>query len=248
MLESKIIYIPGHSGSVKQADDSEKSFSRFEGWDASLCAGITAETFREPPRLKWIENGRMEGHASRIERFPEESERWKKMVLTKKSCATNHLRFWQEVVKRNKTMAFLEHDSICVGDWIDPEFEDCLILNMQYALEEPTSLAKFRRHTPKNKAPGVHSLEPSYPVRYTYKNYYEGSNLIPGTAAYAMTPQGAQKMLDGVKKHGLDQSDYMINSKLVNLEYLFPSVVKFNDVNLKTSHGDGNRLPQEILL
>ena len=55
-------------------------------------------------------------------------------------------------------------------------------------------------------------------------------------------------MLDGVKKHGLDQSDYMINSKLVNLEYLFPSVVKFNDVNLKTSHGDGNRLPQEILL
>lgn len=243
MLEAKIIYIPGHGGSVKQAEDSEKSFSRFEGWNASLRAGVTPKTHREPLRLKWIEDGRMKGHASRIEKFPEETERWEKMVLTKKSCATNHLRFWQEVVKRNRTMAFLEHDSICIGNWVDPEFKDCLILNMQYALDDPSPLARFWRHTPKNKEPGVYPLEPSYPVRYTYKNYYSGSNLIPGTAAYAMTPQGAQKMLDGVKKYGLDQSDYMINSKLVNLEYVFPSPVKFNDVNLKTSHGDGTRLP-----
>lgn len=243
MLEAKIIYIPGHGGSVKQAEESEKSFSRFDGWRASLRAGITPKTYREPLRLKWIENGRMEGHASRIDKFPEETERWEKMVLTKKSCATNHLRFWQEVVKQNKTMAFLEHDSICIGDWTDPEFEDCLILNMQYALDDPSPLARFWRHTPKNREPGVYSLEPSYPVRYTYKNHYGGSNLIPGTAAYAMTPQGAQKMLDGVKKYGLDQSDYMINSKLVNLQYVFPSPFKFNDVNLKTSHGDGTRLP-----
>ena len=244
MINGKIIYVPGHKESIKQAEESMLTFSNFSGWDVQLRAGITPKTYREPLRLKWIENGRMAGHAERLDRYPEDEARWHKMLLTKKSCATNHLRFWQEIVKSGKTMVFLEHDSICIGDWPeDVEFEDVLVLNMQYVFDDPSPLARFWRHTPKNKEPGVYNFEPSYPIRYTYKNEWHGAHLIPGTAAYAITPQGAQKMLDGVKKHGLDQSDYMINSKLVNIQYLFPSVVKFNDVNLKTSHGDGTRLP-----
>jgi len=244
VIQGKIIYVPGHKESIEQAEQSANTFSNFNGWNVQLRAGITPKTYREPLRLKWIENGRMAGHASRLDRYPDEESRWQKMLLTKKSCATNHLRFWQETVKSGKTMVFLEHDSICIGDFPeDIEFEDILVLNMQYVFDDPSPLARFWRHTPKNKEPGIYNFEPSYPVRYTYKNEWNGADLIPGTAAYAITPQGAQKMLDGVKKHGLDQSDYMINSKLVNIQYLFPSIVKFNDVNLKTSHGDGTRLP-----
>lgn len=243
MITGKIIYVPNHEKSIAQAEESERSFAQYKGWDVRLRAGLTPKTFTEPLRLKWIENGRMEGHASRIERYPDEEARWHHMLLTKKSCAMNNIRHWQEIVKTGKTMVFLEHDSICYGDWEDPEFEDVLILNMQHVFDDPSPLARFWRYTPKKKEKGVHPMEPTHPIRYKYENAYHRSLLIPGTAAYAMTPQGAQKMLDGVKKYGIDQSDYMINSKLVNLEYLFPSIVKFNTENLATSHGDGTRLP-----
>lgn len=243
MLDGKCIFIPGHDNSVAQSEQALKSFENYEGWNIRARAGLTPKTMREPRKMFWVEDGRMAGHESRIERYPDEEARWSHMLMTKKSCALNHIRHWQEIVKTGKTMAFFEHDAVCYGDWTNPEFEDVLVLNMQHVFDDPSPLARFWRHTPKNMEPGVHEFAKSYPIRYTYDNVYRGAMLIPGTAAYVMTPQGAEKMLAGVMKYGLDQSDYMINSKLVKLEYLFPSVVKFNDVNLKTSHGDGTRLP-----
>ena len=61
--------------------------------------------------------------------------------------------------------------------------------------------------------------------------------MAPGTGAYAITPAGAKKMLHSIETHGLDQSDFMINSKNVRMQYVIPSPVKFAKVNLSTSYG-----------
>ena len=50
-------------------------------------------------------------------------------------------------------------------------------------------------------------------------------------------PKGAKKLLSAIDKHGFDQSDFMINSKNVRMQYIVPSPVKFNTVNLSTSYG-----------
>ena len=47
----------------------------------------------------------------------------------------------------------------------------------------------------------------------------------------------AKKLLSAIDKHGFDQSDFMINSKNVRMQYIVPSPVKFNTVNLSTSYG-----------
>mgnify|MGYP005679954911 FL=1 len=49
--------------------------------------------------------------------------------------------------------------------------------------------------------------------------------------------KGAKKLLSAIDKHGFDQSDFMINSKNVRMQYIVPSPVKFNTVNLSTSYG-----------
>jgi GR25 family glycosyltransferase involved in LPS biosynthesis len=61
--------------------------------------------------------------------------------------------------------------------------------------------------------------------------------MVPGTAAYAITPKGAAKMLQVTEERGLEQSDFILNDMNVVIEYLNPSPVKFNNINLKTSHG-----------
>ena len=61
--------------------------------------------------------------------------------------------------------------------------------------------------------------------------------MAPGTGAYCVSPKGAKKLLSAIDKHGFDQSDFMINSKNVRMQYIVPSPVKFNTVNLSTSYG-----------
>ena len=61
--------------------------------------------------------------------------------------------------------------------------------------------------------------------------------MVPGTGAYAITPKGAEKMLDTVDIFGIDQSDFMLNSYNINIQYVLPSPVKFNSTNLSTSYG-----------
>ena len=60
---------------------------------------------------------------------------------------------------------------------------------------------------------------------------------MPGTAAYAVTPKGAQRLLDSLFKNGWDQSDFFINSKNVKIEYASPEYFGFNGQNLRTSGG-----------
>jgi GR25 family glycosyltransferase involved in LPS biosynthesis len=223
-MKSYIIYIKGHQKSEEQANSALLSFLE-HGWDVSLKEGVTPHSLKEIPHI--IEN-------SRLWNFKEENF---KKYMTKISCATNHINFWKEVVEANEPMCFLEHDAVCLDKCPNVDFKDYLILNIQYAFRPPSKIAWGPYLKVKFEGEGLKEVDDTYILRYHKENIWKGSYLVPGTGAYAITPQGAQKMLNAISKYGIDQSDFMLNSFNLDLEYYLPSPVKFNNVNLSTSFG-----------
>ena len=227
-MKGFIYYVAGHKASEEQAKQSYKSFIKYK-WDVSLRSGITKHQVKEQEefKLKIIEN-------SRLHNFRDEDIN---RYLTKISCAINHIQFWKEVVKENQQMCFLEHDSICTMRWDDYQYDDYLLLNAEWVFKPPNKLGleKFKNYLWPSF--GVCDFPKNYPLKYHKENIWQHSMMSPGTGAYAITPSGAQKLLDAIYKHGFDQSDFMINSSNVRMQYTLPSPVKFNKVNLSLSYG-----------
>lgn len=229
VMKCRLIYIDGHLGSMKQCSQAYNSFSTFKGWEVEKFSGITPTNIKKQKEYFYpIKKN------SRLLDFQQENEN---RFLTKLSCAINHVKFWKKVIKRNEPMAFLEHDAICTNDWKQVEFDEYLILNAEHVFRKPNKLAlqKFLNYTFPGDG-GVYSLPENYGLQYYRNNNWKNSNMVPGTGAYAITPKGAKKMIE-VAKNSMDQSDFMLNSYNINIEYLLPSPVKFNNKNLSTSYG-----------
>jgi len=223
-MKSQIVYIKGHAKSEEQANDALKSFQRYN-WDVELHEGYTPKTIPDIPSI--VEN-------SRLHNFKEENYN---KYLTKVSCALNHLQFWKKVIEYNQPMAFLEHDAIAVDSLQNVNFKDYLILNAEYVFRPPNKLGIQKYQSFSFQGFGVNKLDNTYPLTYYRDNVWKGSFMVPGTGAYVISPSGAKKMLAAVEKYGLDQSDFMLNSFNLDIEYILPSPVKFNKVNLSTSYG-----------
>lgn len=222
-MKAFIHYINNHTPSIMQAEQSLKSFGLYSGWEPVLKKGITPKTLKDHPPIK---------EGSRLHNFAKENEN---RFKTKLSCAMNHVHFWREVVYLDEPCAFVEHDAICIGSWRDYEFDEYLILNADHVFKPPNKLGiqKFANYKwPKTNVP--RNLPDDYPLVYYRENDWNGSKMVPGTGAYAITPKGAKKMLDIVEK-GIDQSDFMLNTFNVNIQYM--TLFKFNTVNLSTSYG-----------
>jgi len=227
-MKSQIVYVKGHKDSEKQAEESLKSFKKY-GWDTELQPGITKFNVKQTEEY---ESNIID--ESRLINF--KAENYNKF-LTKLSCAINHIQFWKKVVEKNEPMCFFEHDAICMQKEDDYDFEDYLILNAEFVFRPPNKLGlnKFKHFTWPGF--GICDLPKNYPLPYHRNNIWKNSNMAPGTGAYAITPAGANKMLLAIEKYGLDQSDFMINSHNLRIQYINPSPVKFNTINLSTSYG-----------
>lgn len=227
-MKGQVTYVKGHAESEQQAEQAYKSLVK-RGWDVAMVEGVTPETLDDKEMdVPLLPGGRLIG-------FNQNEPR---KYAIKKSCLTNHYRFYKKVIEADEPMAFFEHDAIACGRPQDWDFQDLLVLNMEYAFLPPTvfgTMQKFGGY----KAPLALSpkrLPSDYPLQYYKENAFKGYNCIPGTAAYAITPRGAKKMMESYTKYGLDQSDFQINDLTVTMEYILPSPIKFNTVNLNTSH------------
>jgi len=226
-MKAFVHYVKGHSESESQAVQALESFRKFK-WDAHLVEGITPETLNEDEfDFPLIDGGRLIG-------FYEKGER---TYAIKKSCISNQIRLWRKVVEENETMAFVEHDAIAIGK---PCYEvnEVLCLNVDYAFQPPSvlgTLQQFKGYQPPLALSPL-PLPPEYPLKYYKTNLYKNCNMIPGTAAYAVSPAGAKKLLQAAESYGIDQSDFFINTYNVRIEYLSPSPVRFNKKNLNLSH------------
>lgn len=136
----------------------------------------------------------MEG--SQLSRYPSWRQR------TKIACLMNHVRFWREVVAANEPMVFAEHDARCLGE--PPKISD---LSTDVTHLADTAAQAIRKG-------GLSLLKTCY-----LKNPYRGANIMQGTAAYAVTPIGAQKLLDAFNRNGAEQSDFIINDSVVSISH-----------------------------
>ncbi len=236
VLSGQITYIKGHEKSEQQAKKAFSSFKKYNNWDVDLVKGLTAKTVVDTPEFKTrvISDSRLHNFRT------EDMNRFR----TKMACAINHIRFFEKVIASDEPMAFLEHDAICIDDWKDWDFEEYLCLNVEYVFRPPNKLSFVNKRFPdfffQNDffgGSGVKDFPQDYPLLYYRQNPWAGSMMAPGTGAYAMTPKGAKKMLHAIEQYGMDQSDFMINSHNVRFQYAFPSLTKFNKVNLNTSLG-----------
>lgn len=223
-MKVRIIYVDGNEASTKQANESLASWLD-HGWDAELHKGITPETLdRTQFPYDDMEGGRLQSFKS--------NEPRKHPIKT--ACLFNNLQFAKDVLQYNETMVFAEHDTICINGYSGFNVQDFCYLAMDYAFQEPTTLAKYRWKP--QPSIGVDDFPHNYPLKYYRETKYKGHYMTPGTAAYMLTPSGAKKVLKAAERNGLEQSDFIYNGSVLRLQYIAPSIVKFNTRNLNLSH------------
>ena len=227
-MKSFVIHVKSSEKSKQYASACMKScWGKF---DVELFEGVERSTLEEWDNklyaLSPMTNSRAVGH------YLDTKERYE----TKKSCFLNHVRLWQECLKLNKPIAIIEHDSHCIRSWDNIKFDELLILNITSA---------FRQRVFNSLRPQVDAIDWGFgikpytesPLVYTKKNTFEGGLMMPGTAAYAITPKTARRLLSHLEL-GWEQSDYYINTNSVNIEYVVPEYFSFRLPNLRTSHGE----------
>lgn len=229
-MKSYLIYVEGNESSERCREIAEKSLQRWN-WDYEPIAGVTPKTLDESEfPFDNIAGGRLEGF----------SKDEPKKYPIKKSCVFNNLKLATRVVDAGESMIFLEHDIEVIDKCEIPFFEDYLFLSFDYAFKKPSVLAEkswanWQQSFTKPLA-NAYEFPREYPLRYYHNNIWSNSLMTPGTSAYALSPFGAEKLLRAAERHGLDQSDYIYNSKVMKLQALNPSIVKLQKTNPNLSH------------
>ncbi len=226
-MKTFIIYID-HPKSIDYASQCLKSFEHFSGWEPELFEGITVDTL---PTYEEQYNIKMKELSRASDFFNNHPKKYK----IKKSCSLNHYRLFRKCVELNEPIAVVEHDSHCMKDWENAKFDDVLVLNAASAIKQQVlkHIWPINRH----KIPdGIQDICFNGLV-YKFSEDWKGAHIMPGTAAYAITPMGAQKMIDVYENIGWEQSDFIINTHNVRIQTIVPELFTFKLPNLKMSHG-----------
>lgn len=225
-MKSFLVYVKGHEASESQMKAALKSLSN-SNFDVELLEGATPKTLHE------YDDVGPHAIGSRANNFYDQSP--DKIYLTKKSCFTNHVRVWKKCVDLGEPVAFLEHDVGCVRNWDNPKFKELLILNIQSAWKQPVFHHVNSDFYTWNLGVNMYNNAPLVYNKPVEK--FKGSYMIPGTAAYAIQPHAAEKLLNTLDQVGWEQSDFFINTKTVHMEYVTPEYFTFKSNNLNMSHG-----------
>jgi len=229
-MKAFIIYIPD-AQSIEYADAAKQSFLAFNGWSPELFLGITPETLSVVESQYNIKTK----PRSRATDFYNNNYT---TYTTKKCCSLNHYILFKKCVVLNEPIAIIEHDAHCVGDWQYEDFDDILVMNICSALTQSTLLPIINM----NKCPtipGINNINING-LNYRHDPDINGAHMMPGTAAYAVTPHGAQKMIEVYENIGWEQSDFIINTAYVTIQTIVPELFTFKLPNLSMSHGSNN--------
>lgn len=177
--------------------------------DAALECKRTA---RENGIDAWL----IEGHTpSRADKFIQEKKfksyspgrklydiKWNKPGV--RGCFVSHYHAWVKCLELGHDIIVLEHDARIINEYPKVEFTDVLQLGYN-----------------RNGIDDTHDQEP-----WTEPNTFErkGVCMMDGAHAYAITPQGAKKLIDGVQTHGMAPADWHICDLYVDIQVLRPRI------------------------
>ena len=227
-MKAFIIYTP-HAKSIEYANVCLKSFQDYTGWEPELFEGVTTDTlslYENKYKIKTKEKSRA------VDFWKHERVKY----YIKKSCSLNHYRLFRKCVKLNEPIAIIEHDSHCIASWDNYVFNDVMVLNIISALKQDSlrPIAPFNSTLPPN---GINNLSIKN-LFYRHDPNLKDARIMPGTGAYAITPSGAQKMIDVYENIGWEQSDHIINTGYIQIQTIVPELFTFKLPNLATSHGE----------
>jgi GR25 family glycosyltransferase involved in LPS biosynthesis len=228
-MKAYIVYVKNNEKSEYYANYCLDSCK--DKFDAELFEGVTPDTLSDYEKIYDFDHI----SPSRAENFNLQD---KNLYSVKKSCFMNHVRLWNLCLETNQPLAFIEQDSFCVRAWDSLSFEDVLILNYESAWNQKVFTHLRRTSAGEIEIKSGKNLYNKSPLRYKKVNIFESSSIMPGTAAYAVMPSGAAKLLSSLEKHGWEQSDFFINTYNVKIEYYQPEYFTFKLPNLNMSHGN----------
>jgi GR25 family glycosyltransferase involved in LPS biosynthesis len=226
-MKTFIIYVKNNKKSEELANEALNSFSSYNGWEPTFFEGVHLPALpdwekRYPLKMKEL---------SRVASFLARDDN-KLKYNTKKCCSMNHYRLFRKCVELGEPIAIIEHDSLCVANWREKiNFDDVLVLNAHSAVYQE-ALRGIKKQEIKK---GIHDID--LDLFYRHDPEIKG-HLMPGTAAYSITPTGAQKMIDVYENVGWEQSDFIINTHYVRIQTIMPQLFTFSKKrNLRMSHG-----------
>lgn len=225
-MKAFIIHTP-HQKSIEYAQQALDSFKDYSGWEPELFEGLTPETLGEFEHTNKIDTKKN----SRAECYLRDSP---DRYVIKKCCSLNHYRLFKRCVALNTPIAVIEHDAHCIGDWVNLSFDDVLVMNIESAIEQKP-FSHIRRNIT-SPVEGLHDVNIAG-LNYRHDPALKNAHIMPGTAAYAITPAGAAKMISVYETAGWEQSDFIINTAHVRIQTIMPELFTFKLPNLEMSHG-----------
>jgi len=230
-MKAYIIHIKGNEKSEYTANLALESCQQYE-YEAELFDGITPDTLNEWDKkynLTVMKPSHMYDRQIGLNGS-------KYTYECKYSNFLNHYTLWNKCVELDENIVILEHDALAVESWKVKNFDELLVLNIYSGLYQPL----FDCDLKPDITTGINDYRNPYLV-YRSDNLWRHGSMIPGSAAYAISPKGAKRLIDNVIKHGWDKADYIINSKSVHMQYIYPEYFKFSHhivENQRTSHGE----------
>lgn len=230
-MKAFIVFIDTNRDSISHATKVLRSILDFPSWQPELLLGVT------PASLALFEDlyPLTPQPKSRVRLLRQANYH---MYNCKKSCFYNHYRTWMHCVDIDEPVAFIEHDSLCLQAWDSPDFAEILVLNANSALKQSQVQKNFRKNGFSDKHAVLHGVHPwRYPLFNQHTEDSAWPTMMPGTAAYAITPQGARRLLAHARHYGWEQSDHFINTSVVDIQYRSPEYFNLGLENLRLSHG-----------
>ena len=119
-----------------------------------------------------------------------------------RGCFVSHYHAWLKCIELDQTIIVLEHDARIVAEYPQVDFDDVLQLGYNKTQPEHVTEIQVQANTFERK----------------------GIKMIEGTHAYAITPQGAKKLINGTTTHGMAAADWHICDLFVDIKNLRPRI------------------------
>ena len=119
-----------------------------------------------------------------------------------RGCFVSHYHAWLKCIELDQKIIVLEHDARIVAEYPQVDFDDVLQLGYNKTQPEHVTEIQVQANTFERK----------------------GIKMIEGTHAYAITPQGAKKLIKATATHGMAAADWHICDLFVDIKNLRPRI------------------------